>query len=162
MCQALTKCQRKIPFERYGEDMITSYNKTGDFFTLPRASVSRLRGIRQKHKTEMERVFRCLWTGSLFGEKIARKGKFPVRLKACSKASYFVSREEWVARQFLEGAFPSHSTASDFNPLFLSCFFTFAATQAWIHWPNIQKGRRTTGAMNAEVDRDEFICNIRA
>lgn len=41
--------------------MITGYNKTGDFFHVAaRVSVSQLRGIRQKHKTELKRVFRSL------------------------------------------------------------------------------------------------------
>ena len=63
------KTPKKNPFERYGEDMITGYNKTGDFFTLLRACllvgyVEFARKIRQKWK--------CL------GKKLRGKGSPPL------------------------------------------------------------------------------------
>ena len=81
--------------------MITGYNKTGDFFALLRACllvgyVEFARNIRQKWKGYFVACEQAL----CLGKKIARKGKFPARPKACSQARYFVSREALVARQF--------------------------------------------------------------
>ena len=81
--------------------MITGYNKTGDFFALLRACllvgyVEFARNIRQKWKGYFVACEQAL----CLRKKIARKGKFPARPKACSQARYFVSREALVARQF--------------------------------------------------------------
>ena len=95
------KTPKKNSFERHREDMITGYNKSGDFFTLLRACL--LVGY-----VEFARNIRLKWKGYFvaceqalcLGKKIARKGRFPARPKACSQARYFISREALVARQF--------------------------------------------------------------
>ena len=119
------KTPKKNPFERHRENMITGYNKSGDFFTLLRACL--LVGY-----VEFTRNIRLKWKGYFvaceqalcLGKKIARKGKFPVRPKACSQARYFVSREALVARQFWKVLSPATlprpiSIPSPFPLLFL-------------------------------------------
>ena len=100
MCQALTKRQRKT--------LLRGIARTWSQATIKVVIFSRCCARLLVGYVEFARNIRLKWKGYFvaceqalcLGKKIARKGRFPARPKACSQARYFISREALVARQF--------------------------------------------------------------